>query len=73
MKGSKANLSTLAEKCKVSSLTSLSIAFVSILKVIVLMSSLLHVQTIIVSNWKGYLNTIKPEDKARSFATSSQY
>ncbi|KAG5399238.1 hypothetical protein IGI04_021052 [Brassica rapa subsp. trilocularis] len=43
MKGSKANLSTLAEKCK----------------------------TIIVSNWKGYLNTIKPEDKARSFATSS--
>lgn len=33
----------------------------------------LSVQTIIVSNWKGYLNTIKPEDKARSFATSSQY
>uniref|UniRef100_A0A1J3I2R6 DUF2470 domain-containing protein n=1 Tax=Noccaea caerulescens TaxID=107243 RepID=A0A1J3I2R6_NOCCA len=36
MKGSKANLSALAEKCK----------------------------TIIVSNWQGYLNTIKPEDKA---------
>ncbi|WZY96439.1 hypothetical protein YC2023_068768 [Brassica napus] len=42
MKGSKANLSTLAEKCK----------------------------TIIVSNWKGYLNTIKPEDKASIIHTS---
>ncbi|KFK37838.1 hypothetical protein AALP_AA3G035700 [Arabis alpina] len=42
MKGSKTNLSALAEKCK----------------------------TIIVSNWQGYLNTIKPEDKASIIHTS---
>ncbi|CAF2103352.1 unnamed protein product [Brassica rapa] len=30
----------------------------------------LSVQTIIVSNWKGYLNTIKPEDKASIIHTS---
>jgi hypothetical protein len=42
MKGSKANLSALAEKCK----------------------------TVIVSNWQGYLNTVKPEDKASIIHTS---
>ncbi|CAN8260505.1 unnamed protein product [Cochlearia groenlandica] len=42
MKGSKANLSALAEKSK----------------------------TIIASNWQGYLNTIKPEDKASIIHTS---
>ncbi|CAH2055147.1 unnamed protein product [Thlaspi arvense] len=42
MKGSKANLSAVAEKCK----------------------------TIIASNWRGHLNTIKPEDKASIIHTS---
>jgi hypothetical protein len=28
------------------------------------------VQTVIVSNWQGYLNTVKPEDKASIIHTS---